>query len=133
MACHRRHIDFLADSNSYLVWNNRLFVHGGYNPSQPIEHQHIDTLTWDRKLFMNASQQHEYDASYKFGIYDEIFIGHTTTQSIDSDLPLHMCNVWALDTGAGWTGKLTLMNVETHEYWQSDLAEQLYPGVQSAH
>ena len=39
---------------------------------------------------------------------------------------LKLCNIWALDTGAGWSGKLTIMNVNTHEYWQLDLSSELY-------
>jgi len=33
-----------------------------------------------------------------------------------------------LDTGAGYKGRLTLMNVDTHEYFQSDSVEKLYIG-----
>ena len=29
----------------------------------------------------------------------------------------------ALDTGSGWNGKLTLLNIDTEEYYQSDLVE----------
>lgn len=43
--------------------------------------------------------------------------------------PIHVCNVWNLDTGAGWSGKLTIMNVTTKEYWQSDLTPDLYGGT----
>ncbi len=34
--------------------------------------------------------------------------------------------IWNLDTGAGWEGKLTVMNVDTKEYYQSDPVEDLY-------
>jgi len=60
------------------------------------------------------------------GAYKEIYLGHTTTQEFRSMLPLHFCNVWALDTGAGWSGKLTIMDVDTKQYWQSDLTPVLY-------
>ncbi|MBM3246586.1 MAG: hypothetical protein FJZ13_04585, partial [Candidatus Omnitrophica bacterium] len=39
--------------------------------------------------------------------------------------PIHVCNVWNIDTGAGWSGKLTIMDVDTKEYWQSDLSPDL--------
>jgi serine/threonine protein phosphatase 1 len=32
-----------------------------------------------------------------------------------------------MDTGAGWAGKLTIMDVQTKEYWQSDPVQSLYP------
>ncbi len=42
-------------------------------------------------------------------------------------LPMHVCNIWNLDTGGGWYGKLTIMNLQTKEYWQSDYVQDLYP------
>jgi serine/threonine protein phosphatase 1 len=35
-------------------------------------------------------------------------------------------NIWNLDTGAGFKGRLTIMEVETKAYWQSDLLTELY-------
>jgi serine/threonine protein phosphatase 1 len=35
-------------------------------------------------------------------------------------------NIWNLDTGAGYNGKLTIMDIKTKEYWQSDLVTELY-------
>ena len=35
-------------------------------------------------------------------------------------------NIWNLDTGAGFEGKLTIMNVDTKEYYQSDKLTTLY-------
>jgi len=123
----QKHIDFIADSNSYILEEDRLFVHGGIKPNQPLEQQSLDTFTWDRDLFLNAAHQHTVDRGYTFGSYREIYIGHTTTQTFDSLEPMHICNIWAMDTGAGWSGKLTIMNVETKKFWQSDLAPELYP------
>ena len=31
--------------------------------------------------------------------------------------------------GAGWSGKLTIMDIETKKYWQSDLTPNLYGGT----
>ncbi len=36
--------------------------------------------------------------------------------------------MWNLDTGAGFTGPLTLMDVDSKVYWQSDEVHTLYPG-----
>lgn len=38
------------------------------------------------------------------------------------------CNVWNIDTGAAFTGKPTVMDVETKQFWQSDRIKSLYPG-----
>ena len=43
---------------------------------------------------------------------------------------MHAANIWNLDTGAGWDGKLTMMDVNTGEYWQSDRITELYPNEQ---
>jgi len=32
-----------------------------------------------------------------------------------------------MDTGAGWNGRLTIMNTDTKEYFQSDKVNDLYP------
>ena len=38
-----------------------------------------------------------------------------------TDWPVRLCNVWMMDTGAGWSGgRLSMMDVETKEVWQSD-------------
>jgi len=40
---------------------------------------------------------------------------------------MQACNVWNIDTGAAFNGRLTGINVETKQYWQSDIVQQLYP------
>jgi serine/threonine protein phosphatase 1 len=39
---------------------------------------------------------------------------------------MRAANIYNIDTGAGHNGRLTIMNIETKEYWQSDLVEELY-------
>jgi serine/threonine protein phosphatase 1 len=34
-----------------------------------------------------------------------------------------------MDTGAGWSGTLSMMNIETKEVFCSDPLPQLYPGI----
>ena len=40
---------------------------------------------------------------------------------------MNRCNVWNLDTGGGWLGKLTIMDIDTKQFWQSDFVYELYP------
>jgi serine/threonine protein phosphatase 1 len=40
---------------------------------------------------------------------------------------MQACNVWNVDTGAAFLGKLSALNVETKDFWQSDIVQQLYP------
>jgi serine/threonine protein phosphatase 1 len=35
-----------------------------------------------------------------------------------------------MDTGAGWSGVLTIMNIETKEFFTSDPVPVLYPGIE---
>ena len=39
---------------------------------------------------------------------------------------MNAANIWNLDTGAGFRGKLTIMDINTKEYWQSDNVNEIY-------
>ena len=58
--------------------------------------------------------------------YKEIFIGHTTVQEIGENTPQNFANVWNIDTGAAFGNKLSILDVDTKEFWQSDNLNQLY-------
>ena len=60
-------------------------------------------------------------------IYAEIYIGHTPVSKIGETTPIQMANIWNIDTGAAFTGPLTILDVDTKDYWQSDLLPSLYP------
>lgn len=127
----KEHIDFFKNAYACHVDDkNRLFVHGGIDPNQTdIEKQKLDVLMWDRRLIQTARKKEYRNSKTKLGGFEEIIVGHTsTTYTCDSTEPQKFCNVWMLDTGGGWEGKLTLMDVDTKEYWQSDMATDLYPG-----
>ena len=59
--------------------------------------------------------------------FKEVFIGHTSTQFWGEDTPMNAANIWNLDTGGGWFGKVSIMDVKTKEFWQSDDGKTLYP------
>jgi len=110
------HQDFFNRGVYYFVLDNMLFVHGGINPKIPkLESQSRQDLLWDRHLIQYAKENKVQD-------WDKVFVGHTTTQHINGMLlPVRYNNLWALDTGAGWNGKLTIMNIDTEKFWQSEL------------
>jgi len=116
------HINYLSNSVLKYEDNNCLFVHAGFNWYVPIEENDKHEIIWDRNLFNDAIKHPD----NVYGKYEEIFIGHTTTSRF-SDIPIKYANVWFLDQGAGWEGKLSIMNIDTHEFWQSDKVETLYP------
>ncbi len=120
------HAKFLSNANYWVEFDGKIFVHGGFDPDKPIAVQDKNVLLWDRELLHAAHKKYLVGGEYRFGDYDEIYLGHTTTETYRSVVPLHFCNVWALDTGAGWSGKLTIMDIKTKEFWQSDLTPDLY-------
>jgi serine/threonine protein phosphatase 1 len=126
----KSHINLFRDAYAaYTDDKNRCFVHGGFDIKEPnFDKQKIDTLIWDRHLLEVAYMNRKQHPDIKYGGFEEVFVGHTATSIIcGDDKPHKWCNVWALDTGAGFRGKLTLMDVDTHEYFQSDSAKELYP------
>ncbi|MDD4202190.1 MAG: metallophosphoesterase [Candidatus Omnitrophica bacterium] len=122
----KTHIDFLKSGKFWLEYNDKVFVHGGFNPDVLLKEQSPQTLVWDRTLLDMAWKKQINGYKCKIGKYNDIFMGHTTTELYNTLQPMHVCNVWNIDTGAGWAGKLTIMNVDTKEYWQSDLSSKLY-------
>ena len=124
-----RHLDkyFAGMIPFYLDSENRLFVHGGINPHKKLQDQDEDDVMWDRNLFFNAA-----NLDIEYPEYNKIFVGHTDVRAVDPDSfdPFIGKNLINVDTGAGWQGKLTIMDVDTLEYWQSDRTKKLYPKEQ---
>ena len=58
--------------------------------------------------------------------FHEIYLGHTPTMNWKTDKPMRAVNVLNIDTGTRQGGKLTIMDVRTKEYWQSDPVNELY-------
>ncbi|HLI92056.1 MAG TPA: metallophosphoesterase family protein [Puia sp.] len=113
----------------------RLFIHAGFTSQYGPAYEHIpDACFWDRTLWemvlATDTRMSKSDVFYpkRLLLYDEIFIGHTPTTNYDVGTPMHKCNVWNLDTGAGFRGRLTVMDADIKQYWQSDVVQQLYPG-----
>lgn len=121
---HRR--VFQSARPFYLDGNHQLFIHAGFEPDVPLEEQDEDRFYWDRSLYMAAA--HCKDAFY-IPEFTRVFIGHTPTLKVRRDAtPIIWGNLINLDQGAGWEGRLTVMDVNSLDYWQSDRVMDLYPG-----
>jgi len=120
----KEHIRFLSEARPYFIDKNRLFVHGGFDPQLPVEVTPKETLIWDRKLLRTARETDLTAPEHKFGNFDAIYIGHTPTLNFDKTKPQKFCNVWTMDTGAGWDAKLTIMDIDTKQFWQSDITRK---------
>jgi len=122
------HLAFFRTAKYYHTENNRLFIHGGYNHHLPLEHQEREYFLWDRSLVTAAIRIN--DPLEKLGGFDDIFVGHTPTLRLPvtgisgegAVRPVHVCNVWLMDTGAGWPGgRLSMMELGSGEVFQSDV------------
>jgi serine/threonine protein phosphatase 1 len=134
-ATKKKHIDFLQSLLNYFVDDqNRLFIHAGFTNMNGIKFEHFPKLFyWERTLWEMAlaldktltKNSPQYPRRLK--LYNEIFIGHTPVTQIGKTVPTQMANVWNVDTGAAFTGPLTIVDVDTKEYWQSEPLPELYP------
>lgn len=130
-----QHIHFFKQLQNYHIdKDKRLFVHAGFaNLHGPQNEYNAHTVYWDRSLWemalaLNPNLQKD-DLFYptRLKLFKEIFIGHTPTTRIDRDRPVRAANVWNVDTGAAFKGKLSCMDVATKEVFQSDPVYRLYP------
>lgn len=130
-----KHINFLERLNEYHIdEKNRLFVHAGFTHLKGVTAEYFRGMFWwDRTLWETAMAV---DGSLcpdnlrypqRLKVYHEIYIGHTPVTRFGSSVPLNFANVWNIDTGAAFTGKLSILDVDTKEYWQSDSLPDLYP------
>lgn len=131
-----KHLRFFEQMKMYHVdEQNRLFIHAGFTSMHGPEQEFYSTnYIWDRTLWEMAitmDKRIKKDSLLfpkRLKLYEEIYIGHTPTLYYDVTVPMQGCNVWNIDTGAAFTGPLTIMDIDTKQFWQSDPVQQLYPG-----
>jgi serine/threonine protein phosphatase 1 len=121
-----KHLKFMENALPYFELGNRLFVHAGIDPRTPVKSQSINTFLWDRSLARMALDSRHKEIETLFSTYDEIYIGHTPVPFSE---PIRSGNVWLMDTGAGWSGVLSIMDVDSKQVFTSDPVPSLYPGV----
>lgn len=135
------HKKFWDNQKDYYIDNqNRLFIHAGWyyifttfeeGYKMPVNAGSIaKECHWDRDIWLGAKSGHRENSFKATKRFNEVYIGHTALTSKDLKLPpqpQQACNVWNLDTGCGWNGVLTIMDIDTKEYWQSDFSKNLYP------
>ena len=122
------HMKLFRAAKEYYIKEDQLFVHAGIKPDLPLEQQDQAIFLWDRSLFNLAVRLWKDNKEKDLGEYKEIFIGHSPTTTIGIFVPISACNVWLMDTGAGWGGSLSIMDVSSKECFQSDPVKSLYPG-----
>lgn len=143
----QEHRDFFKDLvNWYIDEENRLFVHAGWNHYNGFPEGAAELRTtvpsiypsmecqWNRTFLNEAASiddikkftkdDSELPIEKALKQFKEVYIGHTPARS---GVPENYLNLWNLDTAAGWDGRLTIMDIDTKEYWQSDSLPLLYP------
>lgn len=129
------HLNFFTQMPYYYIdEQNRLFIHAGFTSMHgPKNEFHNSNFSWDRTLWETAlvmDKRIKKDSVLfpkRLKLFNEIYIGHTPTQYYNVDEPMQGCNVWNLDTGAAFYGKLSMMDIETKKFWQSGPVHMLYP------
>jgi serine/threonine protein phosphatase 1 len=119
------HIHFLRSALPYHQFRDVLFVHAGVQPHVDLKLQDMDTFLWDRQLVEAAMLQLGRNTPL-LTAWREVYVGHTPHRF---GRPVCGGGVWMMDTGAGWSGTLSMMNIETKEVFCSDPLPQLYPGI----
>lgn len=142
----REHKNFWKDQiDWYIDDQNRLFIHAGWAYKEFLGFEKEASLKvnagsiarechWDRSLIKNATAipifeklgTPEYNTGIKSALnqFKEVYIGHTATYS---HAPENYLNLWNMDSGCGWYGKLSIMDIDTKQIWQSDFSKDLYP------
>jgi serine/threonine protein phosphatase 1 len=130
-----KHLAFFERMKMFHIDNeNRLFVHAGFTSMKGPEHEVYKSMQyWDRTLWemaLTMDKRIKKDSLLfpkRLKLYHEIYIGHTPTLNYNVDVPMQGCNVWNVDTGAAFRGKLSAINIDSKEIFQSDEVFSLYP------
>lgn len=132
------HLTFFEELvNFHIDDSNRLFLHAGFtNLHGPHREYFSELFYWDRSLWETAlaldPTLEKTDLLYpkRLLLFHEIYIGHTPVTRIKKTVPVNAACIWNVDTGAAFKGSLTVMDIDTKEFWQSDPVYQLYPDEQ---
>lgn len=145
----RHHKNFWFKQDDYYIDDqNRLFIHAGWDYTVDVGdcETELEKFTkqaktrvnagsiaqechWDRKLLAGAKSG-RHNGFKPLRLFNEVYIGHTAIRAKwhgQEPQPENYLNLWNLDTGAGWYGCLTIMDIDTKEIWQSDNVRKLYP------
>lgn len=129
-----KHIAFLKSlQNYYLDQQSRLFIHAGFTNVNGIQYEYFpkmfywDRTLWEMALALDDSLTKD-NLVYpkRLTLYHEIYIGHTPVTRIGQTVPVQKACVWNVDTGAAFKGPLTIMDVKTKQFWQSEPLHELY-------
>ena len=131
----KKHLTFFENLPVYYIdEKNRLFLHAGFTSLSGVERElhegifYTDRSMWEMMLAMDKKiEKLSPFFPKRLQLYHEIYIGHTPTTNYNEPLPMNFYNLWNIDTGAAFKGKITAINIETKAIFQSDSLPSLYP------
>jgi len=124
-----KHLQFLKCAKEYHIdSDNNLFIHAGYRFTHVPGRDNIpdSDFYWSRDFWSDA-----YKGMAVAKEFNKVYIGHTPTLNYPNSNKEHLYpmirnNVINMDTGACFTGRLSLLNLETNEVIQSKLRVMEY-------
>lgn len=127
------HKEFLRDTVFYHIEkDNKGFVHGGWIHPEGLGNDTKEVYLWDRDIAYMLPLRTNDPLPKRIKAHKEVYIGHTTTLQWRKVLPISLQDSYFnIDTGGGWSGKLTAIDIDTKEIWQSDFVKDLYPNETS--
>ena len=131
----KKHLTFFENMPLYhLDTQNRLFLHAGFTSMHGVEKEkfkenfYFDRTLWEMALAMDKKiTKDSKNYPKRLQHYKEIFIGHTPTTNFGESAPMNAVNIWNIDTGAAFKGRITGINIDTKACFQSDNLPDLYP------
>ena len=130
-----KHLRFFEQMKLYYLDDrNRLFLHAGFTSMHGVEEEisentfYYDRTLWEMALTMDKHIDENSELFPKrLKHYDEIYIGHTPTINFNSERPMRAINILNVDTGAAFYGKLSAVDIDSKEVFQSETLMELYP------
>ncbi|MDX1629949.1 MAG: metallophosphoesterase [Fulvivirga sp.] len=121
------HVEFLEKAQSYHLQGEALFVHAGIDPDLPLDKQDDEIFLWDRALVKKAIENKMHGTENTLTDFEAVYVGHTPVHGYGFLEPVRSGDIWLMDTGAGWDGVLSMMDLESQEVFTSDKVNTLYP------
>ncbi|MGE8430684.1 MAG: metallophosphoesterase [Sphingobacterium sp.] len=116
------HKNFFKNQKLYYIdEQNRCFVHAGFDRKKSFFDQEEYKYYMDRGFWINAMRLNCKNSRNRNPTdFRHIFIGHTPTTRWDITIPITTFEITNLDTGASQQGKLTILELQSFQTWQSD-------------
>jgi len=121
------HKDFFMSAVPYYIVDDKLFIHGSFDNNYSIKDYDESDIVWGSQLFFKALAKEEITFADKE--INKVFHGHVNVNDYGYAKPFISENLINMDTGCGFKGCLTIMDINTMEYWQSEPSYKLYPNV----